>query len=57
MTDAATNLEVEGEAAGPKLSAIVITHNEAANLPDCLASLSFCDEIVVVDHASSDDTV
>ncbi len=56
MTDAATNLEVKGAAAGPKLSAIVITHNEAANLPDCLASLSFCDEIVVVDHASSDDT-
>jgi glycosyltransferase involved in cell wall biosynthesis len=57
MTDAATNLEVRGAAAGPKLSAIIITHNEAANLPDCLASLSFCDDIVVIDHASSDDTV
>jgi glycosyltransferase involved in cell wall biosynthesis len=40
-----------------KLSAIIITHNEAANLPDCLASLSFCDEIVVVDQASVDSTV
>jgi glycosyltransferase involved in cell wall biosynthesis len=39
-----------------KLSAIIITRNEAANLPDCLASLSFCDEIVVVDQASADDT-
>lgn len=57
MTDAATNLEVKGGAAGPMLSAIIITRNEAANLPDCLASLAFCDEIVVVDHASSDETV
>jgi len=56
MTDAATHLEVKGEAAGPKLSAIIITHNEAANLPDCLASIAFCHEIIVVDHASSDDT-
>jgi glycosyltransferase involved in cell wall biosynthesis len=38
------------------LSAIIITHNEAANLPDCLASLSFCDEIVVVDQGSTDET-
>lgn len=43
--------------ASVKLSAIIITRNEAANLPDCLASLSFCDEIVVVDQASVDDTV
>jgi glycosyltransferase involved in cell wall biosynthesis len=42
--------------ASVKLSAIIITRNEAANLPDCLASLSFCDEIVVVDQASADDT-
>jgi glycosyltransferase involved in cell wall biosynthesis len=51
---------MRGEFAGAafvKLSAIIITHNEAANLPDCLASLSFCDEIVVVDQASADDTV
>jgi glycosyltransferase involved in cell wall biosynthesis len=40
-----------------KLSAIIITHNEAANLPECLASLAFCDEIVVVDQASADETV
>jgi len=38
------------------LSAIIITHNEAANLPECLASLAFCDEVVVVDHASTDGT-
>jgi glycosyltransferase involved in cell wall biosynthesis len=40
----------------PRLSAIVITFNEAANLPDCLASLAFCDEIVVVDRGSADAT-
>jgi glycosyltransferase involved in cell wall biosynthesis len=39
-----------------RLSAIIITRNEAANLPDCLASLSFCDELVVVDSASADGT-
>jgi glycosyltransferase involved in cell wall biosynthesis len=45
--------------AGParrRLSAVLITRNEARNLPDCLASLGFCDEIVVVDNASTDGT-
>jgi glycosyltransferase involved in cell wall biosynthesis len=41
---------------GQKLSAIIITRNEAANLPDCLASLAFCDEVIVVDNASTDAT-
>ncbi|MBN9024434.1 MAG: glycosyltransferase family 2 protein [Rhizobiales bacterium] len=39
------------------LSAIIITKNEARDLPACLASLSFCDEIVVVDSGSTDATV
>jgi glycosyltransferase involved in cell wall biosynthesis len=38
------------------LSAIIITRNEAMNLRECLASLSFCDEVVVVDQASTDGT-
>lgn len=40
----------------PRLSAIVITKNERGNIDRCLASLSFCDEIVVVDSESEDGT-
>jgi glycosyltransferase involved in cell wall biosynthesis len=40
-----------------KLSVIIITKNEAGNMPDCLASVAFADEIVVVDSGSNDDTV
>src|SRR5712671_6946525 len=41
----------------PRLSAIVITRNEAAKIADCLDSLAFCDERIVVDCGSEDDTV
>jgi len=40
----------------PKLSAIVITCNEAANIGECLDSLAFCDERIVVDSGSTDAT-
>ncbi len=40
----------------PRLSAIVITRNEAANIGPCLDSLSFCDERIVVDDGSTDGT-
>jgi glycosyltransferase involved in cell wall biosynthesis len=39
------------------LSACIIARDEEHNLPDCLASVRFCDEIVVVDSGSSDATV
>ena len=39
------------------LSVIVITHNEADAIRDCLASVEWADEIVVVDSDSSDATV
>ena len=39
-----------------KLSAIVTTFNEGENIGDCLASLSFADEILVVDSFSTDRT-
>lgn len=41
---------------GSRLSACVITLNEERRLPACLASLSFCDQIVVVDSCSDDRT-
>jgi len=41
-----------------RLSAVIITRNEAANLPGCLASLrGLVDEVVVVDSGSDDATV
>ena len=40
----------------PLLSATVITYNEADRLADCLASLDFCDEVLVVDSGSTDAT-
>ena len=41
----------------PRISACIITFNEADRIADCLASLDFCDELVVVDSYSTDDTV
>ena len=40
-----------------KISATLITLNEEENLPRALDSLSWCDEIVVLDSGSSDRTV
>jgi glycosyltransferase involved in cell wall biosynthesis len=39
-----------------KISATVIVKNEERNISDCLESLDFADEIVVVDSGSSDRT-
>ena len=41
----------------PRLSVIIIALNQEANIGDCLASVSFADEIVVVDTGSTDRTV
>src|SRR6185503_15642214 len=40
----------------PRLSAIIIALNEAGNIADCLDTLWFCDERVVVDGGSTDAT-
>lgn len=38
------------------LSACIITLNEADRIDACLDSLAFCDELIVVDSGSTDDT-
>lgn len=40
----------------PRLSVILITHNEAGNIAACLASVAFADEWIVVDSGSTDGT-
>ena len=41
----------------PTISAILICKNEQDNIAECLGTLGFCDEIIVVDSGSSDATV
>ena len=38
------------------VSALIITLNEERNLPNCLSSLSWCKDVVVLDSYSSDST-
>jgi glycosyltransferase involved in cell wall biosynthesis len=38
----------------PRLSALIVARNEEARLPDCLASVAFADEVVVVLDRSTD---
>ncbi len=40
----------------PKISACIITFNEEDRIQECLKSLDFCDEAIVVDSHSSDKT-
>ena len=39
------------------LIGIILTYNESAHITDCIESLRFCDEIVVFDSFSTDDTM
>jgi glycosyltransferase involved in cell wall biosynthesis len=39
------------------VSAIVLTKNEEKNIEDCLDTLSWCDEVIVIDDNSIDKTV
>jgi hypothetical protein len=40
----------------PPISAVLIAQNEERNLRDALASVAFCDEVVLVDSGSTDGT-
>jgi glycosyltransferase involved in cell wall biosynthesis len=40
-----------------KLTAIILTHDEAAHITDCIASLRFADHVLVFDSFSDDRTV
>jgi len=40
-----------------KLTVTIIAHNEEENIRDCLQSVKWADEIVVVDAESTDRTV
>jgi glycosyltransferase involved in cell wall biosynthesis len=41
----------------PRLTTIIITKSEAANSGACLDSVAFCDERIVVDCGTDDDTI
>ncbi len=38
------------------VSVVVLAKNEAGNLPGCLGSVAWCDDVLVLDSLSSDDT-
>lgn len=39
------------------LSVIIVTKNEAENIVECLASVAWSDEVIVLDSGSTDGTV
>ena len=49
------NTATDNDARRP-VSACIITRDEARHIADCIASVSFADEVVVVDSGSTDET-
>ncbi len=48
--------ERDAEVARPSLSVLIVTQNQAHQIAECLASVAWADEIVVVDAFSTDGT-
>ncbi len=48
---------MKGNPERSNISVVIIAQDEEENLPACLESASFADEIVVCDGGSSDETV
>jgi len=48
---------VQSICAAMQLSVIIITRNEEANIAECIQSVQFADEVIVLDNASTDNTV
>jgi len=42
---------------GPRIAAIVLTYNEETHIRECLESLTWCDELWIVDSYSTDATL
>ena len=40
-----------------KISAVVLTKNEEETIRDCIESLFWCDEIIIIDDYSEDKTL
>jgi glycosyltransferase involved in cell wall biosynthesis len=51
-----TAADAAGERDPPPISAVLISLNAQAHLRECLASVAWCDEIVVLDSGSTDAT-
>jgi glycosyltransferase involved in cell wall biosynthesis len=54
--DLTTALHARSSIARPPVSVMVFTLNEEMHLPDCLASVAWCDDVIVVDSFSTDRT-
>lgn len=57
MSDSGASVSPAPRSSRPRLSAILIVRNAADVVRDCLESVRFADEIVVLDSGSTDDTV
>ena len=56
ISSSSTAAPAPAAATAARLSACIITFNEADRIEDCIRSLEFCDEVLVVDSHSTDAT-